>query len=141
MYKITKNVIEMGGFNLTDILRKIDSLWIKGSITDDERADLYNMAQTKAKAKDSIDIVSKIADLEARIVALEAKLEGAEDVAPEDTEESVSYEEFIVGKWYYTGNRITFEGKNYVCIAPEGTVCVWSPTDYPSYWEEVTSNG
>ena len=141
MYKITKNVIEMGGFNLTDILRKIDSLWIKGSITDDERADLYNMARFKAKVKDSVDMVAVIADLEARIVALEAKLEGAEDVAPEDIEESVSYEEFIVGKWYYTGNRITFEGKNYVCIAPEGTVCVWSPTDYPSYWEEVTNNG
>lgn len=134
MYKITKNVIEMGGFNLTDILRKIDSLWIKASITDDERADLYNMAQTKAKVKDSVDMVAVIADLEARIVALEIKLEGVEDVAPE---ESVSYEEFVVGKWYYTGNRVTFEGKNYVCIAPEGTVCVWSPTDYPSYWEEI----
>lgn len=138
MYKITKNVIEMGGFNLTDILRKIDSLWIKGSITDDERADLYNMAQTKAKAKDSIDIVAKIAELETKITALEIKLEGVEDVVPE---ESPNYEEFVVGKWYYTGNRITFEGKNYVCIAPEGTVCVWSPTDYPSYWEEMTSNG
>lgn len=138
MYKITKNVIEMGGFNLTDILRKIDSLWIKASITDDERADLYNMAQTKAKAKDSIDIVAKIAELETKITALEIKLEGVEDVVPE---ESPNYEEFVVGKWYYTGNRITFEGKNYVCIAPEGTVCVWSPTDYPSYWEEVTSNG
>lgn len=138
MYKITKNVIEMGGFNLTDILRKIDSLWIKGSITDDERADLYNMAQTKAKAKDSIDIVAKIAELETKITALEIKLEGVEDVVPE---ESPNYEEFVVGKWYYTGNRVTFEGKNYVCIAPEGTVCVWSPTDYPSYWEEVTSNG
>lgn len=138
MYKITKNVIEMGGFNLTDILRKIDSLWIKASITDDERADLYNMAQTKAKAKDSIDIVAKIAELETKITALEIKLEGVEDVVPE---ESPNYEEFVVGKWYYTGNRITFEGKNYVCIAPEGTVCVWSPTDYPSYWEEMTSNG
>ena len=134
MYKITKNVIEMGGFNLTDILRKIDSLWIKGSITDDERADLYNMAQTKAKAKDSIDIVAKIAELETKIIALEIKLEGVEDVVPE---ESPNYEEFVVGKWYYTGNRITFEGKNYVCIAPEGTVCVWSPDDYPAYWEEI----
>lgn len=138
MYKITKNVIEMGGFNLTDILRKIDSLWIKASITDDERADLYNMAQTKAKAKDSIDIVAKIAELETKITALEIKLEGVEDIVPE---ESPNYEEFVVGKWYYTGNRVTFDGKNYVCIAPEGTVCVWSPTDYPSYWEEVTSNG
>lgn len=134
MYKVTKNVIEMGGFNLTDILRKIDNLWIKGIITDDERADLYNCAQTKARAKDSIDLVSKISELEAKINALENKLEGVNDVTPE---ESVSYEEFVVGKWYYTGNKVTFEGKSYVCIAPEGTVCVWSPTDYPAYWEVV----
>lgn len=134
MYKVTKNVIEMGGFNLTDILRKIDILWIKGIITDDERADLYNCAQTKARAKDSIDLVSKISELEAKINALETKLEGVNDVTPE---EPVSYEEFVVGKWYYTGNKVTFEGKSYVCIAPEGTVCVWSPTDYPAYWEVV----
>lgn len=134
MYKVTKNVIEMGGFNLTDILRKIDILWIKGIITDGERADLYNCAQTKARAKDSIDLVSKISELEAKINALENKLEGVNDVTPE---ESVSYEEFVVGKWYYTGNKVTFEGKQYVCVAPEGTVCVWSPTDYPSYWEVV----
>ena len=114
MYEITKNVIEMGGFNLTDILRKIDSLWVKGSISGDERAELYGMAQTKARAKDSIDIVAKIAELETKITALEIKLEGVEDVVPE---ESPNYEEFVVGK------------------------CVWSPTDYPSYWEEVTNNG
>lgn len=138
MYNLTKNVIEMSGFNLTEMLRKIDTLWLKGSITENERTELYAMAQTKAKTKDSIDIVAKIAELETKIIALEINLEGVEDVVPE---ESPNYEEFVVGKWYYTGNRVTFEGKNYVCIAPEGTVCVWSPTDYPSYWEEVTNNG
>ena len=125
----------MGGFDLTDILRKIDSLWMKGSITDGERSELYAMAQTKAKAKDSIDLIAKIAELEERVNALEIKLEGVEDVVPE--EKPAEYEEFEVGKWYYTGNRISYKGKNYVCTAPEGTVCVWNPDDYPSYWEEV----
>lgn len=135
MYKLTKNVIEMGGFNLTEILRKIDTLWLKGSITENERTELYNMAQTKAKAKDSIDIIAKIAELEAKVNALKIKLEGVEDVVPE--EKPAEYEEYVVGKWYYTGNLVSFKGKNYECIAPEGTVCVWSPEDYPSYWKEV----
>lgn len=131
MYKVTRNVIEMGGFNLTEILRKIDTLWLKGSITDNERTELYNMAQTKAKAKDSIDIIAKISELEAKVNALEIKLEGVED----GNGEPVVYEEFAIGKWYYTGNKVVFKGKNYECTAPEGTVCVWSPDDYPAYWE------
>lgn len=135
MYKVTKSVIEMGGFDLTEILRKIDSLWLKGSITDGERSELYAMAQTKAKAKDSIDLIAKIAELEAKVNALEIKLEGVE--VPEGTDEPVPYEEYVVGKWYYTGNGVTFKGKSYECIAPEGVVCVWSPEDYPSYWKEV----
>ena len=132
MYNLTKNVIEMSGFNLTEMLRKIDTLWLKGSITENERTELYAMAQTKAKAKDSIDIIAKISELESKINALEIKFEGGEDVVPE---EPVDYEDFVVGKWYYTGDLISFKGKNYECTAPEGTVCVWSPDDYPAYWE------
>lgn len=135
MYKVTKSVIEMGGFNLTEILRKIDTLWLKGSITENERTELYAMAQTKAKAKDSVDIIAKIAELEAKVNALEIKFEGVESEAPEGTDEPVPYEEFVVGKWYYTGNTVSFEGKNYKCIAPEGVACVWSPKEYPAYWE------
>lgn len=134
MYKVTKNVIEMGGFNLTEILRKIDTLWLKGSITDNERSELYAMAQTKARAKDSIDVISKIAEIEAKINALEIKLGGVEDVVPE---EPVAYEEFAIGKWYYTGNKITYNGKVYECTAPEGVACVWSPDDYPAYWKGI----
>lgn len=47
------------------------------------------------------------------------------------------YPEFVVGKWYYNGDKCSFGGKNYTCTAPTGTVCVWSPTDYPAYWKEV----
>ena len=42
---------------------------------------------------------------------------------------------YVVGKWYYNGDKCSFEGVNYVCIAPEGATCVWSPKDYPAYWE------
>lgn len=33
---------------------------------------------------------------------------------------------------------ITFEGNKYKCIVPEGVTCVWSPKDYPAYWNKIT---
>lgn len=40
---------------------------------------------------------------------------------------------------YYKGNKVTFEGAKYICIAPDGVACTWSPTQYPTYWEKVES--
>lgn len=51
--------------------------------------------------------------------------------------EGESPEEYVIGKWYYAGDRITYKGAVYQCIAPNGVVCVWSPDDYPAYWEAV----
>ena len=36
---------------------------------------------------------------------------------------------------YYTGAKITFEGKHYICIAPAGYPCTYSPIEFPTYWE------
>ena len=38
---------------------------------------------------------------------------------------------------YYYGDKVTYNSEKYVCIAPEGTPCVWSPDEYPSYWQKV----
>ena len=42
---------------------------------------------------------------------------------------------YTAGTWYYRGDKVSFEGSGYTCIAPEGVVCVWSPVEYPQYWE------
>ena len=36
---------------------------------------------------------------------------------------------------YYAGAKITFEGKHYICIAPAGYPCTYSPIEFPTYWE------
>lgn len=51
-------------------------------------------------------------------------------------EKTVTVEPFVAGKWYYRGDKVSFEGATYTCVAPEGAVCVWSPGDYPVYWEK-----
>lgn len=129
MYQIIKNVIERGGYDLTVILQKVKTLWANGSITDEQYDELLGLARNGAQTKDSVDIIARLNDLENRVRALESNTQ-----TETPTEE---YSEFVVGKWYYNGDKCSFSGKNYICTAPIGTVCVWSPTDYPAYWEEV----
>lgn len=39
---------------------------------------------------------------------------------------------------YYKDDKMTFtDGNKYICIAPEGVACVWSPVEYPTYWQLV----
>lgn len=128
MQKIIEKVIESKNFELSDMLKKIDTLWVQGSIDDTMRKILSDKARNNANVQSSIDILAKLEELDKRIKALE------EAGKEEPTE---GYEEYVAGKWYYAGDKVSFEGKNYNCIAPEGVVCVWSPTEYPSYWEEI----
>lgn len=128
MFNTVKNVLSQGGYNLTDILNKIEVLWVKGKLTDKEQEELVAIARGGAKTENSLDVLVKLDELEKRIRALENNTDKPdEDIYPE-------YQE---GKWYYTGDKVSFEGENYICIAPEGTVCVWSPKDYPTYWEKA----
>ena len=128
MYNIIKTVLNSGGYDLTAILKKVDTLWVQGKLTDAEYEELNSLARGGAKPENSIDILRKLEELDRRMVAVEY----GRFTSPEDDE---NYPEYEIGKWYYNGEKVTFEGKNYLCIAPEGTVCVWSPKDYPAYWE------
>jgi hypothetical protein len=125
MYSIVENVLKQGGYNLADIIRKIESLWVKGSLTDDEKDSLLSIARNGAKIENSLDVLAKFNDLENRVRLLEDGKTDGEEIT-----------EYVSGKWYYTGDKISFEGESYMCIAPEGIVCVWSPKDYPAYWEK-----
>ena len=80
-------------------------------------------------------VVEKLQELDGRIRALEDKV--AEMGADEPTEPSGEYPEYVVGKWYYSGDKVTFDGEKYTCTAPDGQVCVWSPADYPAYWQKA----
>ena len=94
------------------------------------KSELISSARNGAKTEHSVDILTKLEELDKRLKVLE------NFEAPSDsTEETV--EEYVVGKWYYKGDKVFFEGEAYVCTAPEDTVCVWSPKDYPAYWDEV----
>ncbi len=48
MYSIIKEVLIKGNYELVDVLNKINKLWIEGSLTEEERDELVNLARTNA---------------------------------------------------------------------------------------------
>lgn len=129
MYNIIKNVLRNKNYELADIIKKINAQWISSNINDEEHSELILLAQKNASANNSIDVMEKLKELELRIKALETK--NADD---NDYEEIGTYPQYEIGKWYYNGDKIVFEDIIYVCTAPEGVACVWSPSEYPTYW-------
>lgn len=127
MYKIIKNVIENKAFELSDIISKIDTQWVQGRIGEDEKNELISLARSEALPQNSIDVYQKLKELEDRVKALENGEESANQTVSD----------FVVGKTYYKDDKVIFGGKTYICIAPDGAVCVWSPGDYPAYWQEA----
>ena len=127
MYDVIKDVINTKRYVLSDMLHKIDTLWAQGDIDDDQRTELIALAQDKADMAQEANVLAKLEELEQRVRAMETG----------STEPGEAYPDYVVGKWYYSGDKITFEGGKYKCIAPDGVVCVWSPTEYPTYWELV----
>ena len=127
MYDVIRDVINTQRYVLADMLHKIDTLWAQGDLDDEQRKELIALARDKADMAQEVNVLARLEELEQRVRALE---DGS-------TEPGEAYPDYVVGKWYYSGDKITFEGCKYNCIAPDGAVCTWSPTEYPTYWELV----
>lgn len=140
MYEIIKSVIESKRYELADMLTKIDTIWVQGDLTDEQKAELVALAQQNAQPENSyaplqeqIDkAFEQIATLATRVAALEA----GESTEPEPDDEWPEYKAPTgAHDAYYNGDKVTWNGKHYICIAPDGTACVWSPDVYPAYWQ------
>lgn len=123
MYEIAKNVILSGDFELSRMLLKLDKLSLKDKITEEQHVELANLARAHASAETGLTEEWK-ADIEARLAKL-----GQGGSQPSEVEE------YVAGRRYKNGDKVRWKDKTYTCIAPEGQVCVWSPEDYPTYWQ------
>ena len=121
-------------FDLTIMLGKINYHHIRGNLTDREREELITLAREKANPDGGLDVPAKLREFDERIIALE-KLHAESDESVEGGEVDTIVAEYTPGKWYYAGDKVMHNGAVYECIAPEGVVCTWSPTDYPAYWQ------
>lgn len=139
MYELIKGVIDKQNFVLSDLLKKIDVLWVQGDITDEQKTELITLARTNADVDEHVALGQTLAAFNARIAAMEIKLaEFLENHTVKSEEGTTAVNPFVAGKTYYTGDKIVYtDDVTYECIAPPGTVCVWSPTDYPTYWKAI----
>lgn len=135
MYEVIKKVIESKKYELSDILKKIDTLWLQGDISDSQKDSLITLARTNAEISNSVDVLVKLEEMNKRLTSVEAELKALKLDSSDTENEETIVAEYEAGKWYYAGDKVSFNGNTYTCTAPDGVVCVWSPADYPTYWE------
>lgn len=138
MYQTIKSVIQTGRYELNDMLRKIDTLWVQGDLSDEQREELVDLARESADpAASYAPLQEQIDQAFAQIKALGdrvAKLEAGE--TPEPSPEPEEWPEWVqptgAHDAYGVGDKVTYNGQHYVSKL-DGNV--WSPEAYPAGWE------
>ena len=98
MYEVFKSVITSGNYELSDMLTKIDTIWVQGQITDEQRTELINLARQNATPEQSyaplaqqVDaLFENVAEIAAEVESLKSRvttLEGGEVTPPTPEEE------------------------------------------------------
>lgn len=143
MYQIVKTLIESGGFDLTDMLGRIEVLFARGQLTEEESAELLEMA------REHVNMAVAYPELSARVTEIEVWRRDVEArlKALEGTEEPEPHEEDEYPDWhtptgahdaYYKGNKMTYtDGKKYLCTAPEDYGVTYGPDVLPGMWQLV----
>lgn len=143
MYQHLKQFIELGGFPLQELLLKINTIWVEGQITLEQRNELKDLAFSYAKPEfeyASVDdqITARFEALEARVTTLESQLASLASGETPSIPDADEYPEYVqptgAHDAYHTGDKVTFEGKHYICKLDP---CAWSPAVYPQGWDEV----
>lgn len=147
MFNIILSTITKGGYKLSEMLAKIETMWISGKLTDEERESLIEQARNHTEASNEYaplieqinEAFAEIEALKARVTALESEggeSEGDGKEPPAPAEEYPPYKQPTgAHNAYNTGDKITWNGKHYTC---QMNGCVWNPDDYPQGWKEIT---
>lgn len=72
MYDFIKSLILAGGYRLEAMERTIERHYVRGSLTEEQKVELLNLAAENADDSKEIDLVAVLADLERRIEVLES---------------------------------------------------------------------
>ena len=123
MYNSVLIVIQSGEYNLSDLTKKIDTLWLKSYLTDDERESLTKLAIEKANPDAGLPSFSeRMAALEKRVSKLEGNLSSGGDSGSSDWPEWV--QPTGAHDAYAKGSQVTHNGEKYVSQIDAN---VWEP--------------
>lgn len=126
-----------GSYELADMLKKIDTKWMEGALTDEQRTELIELARTNAEPENTyaplqeqIDLIAAdVKKLQEKVAKLEGGGTGPEEEYPAWVQPTGAHDA------YNTGDKMTYtDGKKYICKM-DG--CVWGPDVYPQGWELV----
>ena len=135
MYQIIKDVLTSGRYELNDMLKKIDTIWLQGDIDDGQKAELVELARANADPVQSYAPLQEQIDAAfGRIKALEARVEALESGGTEPEEWPEWVQPTGAHDAYNTGDKVTFNGRHYTSKIDGNT---WSPEAYPDGWEAV----
>lgn len=132
MKSIFENVIRRGNYDLTALLKRIDTYHVEGKLSDSDRDELYMIARQTPEAQ--YDYHAEIEKLWAAIRDLRAGQSADNSQDPSADE----YPEFVqptgAHDAYHTGAKVTYNGDRYVCKMDN---CVWSPGVLPGAWDKA----
>ena len=141
MYENIKEIIKSKQYELRDILKKINTVWLKSYISEDEMKELEELARENANAENSYaPLQEQINNIYAELETIKADINTlkGEEVTEEPTEPVEEYPAYVqptgAHDAYKVGDKITYNGKKYICKLDN---CVWTPDAYPAGWEEV----
>ena len=144
MANILRNVIRNGGMPLSQVNERIETMYLSGRISGEERNELTELMHAKANPENEKGdykalyeaLTAKYNELEARVTELE-KAAGGEE-ACEEIPEWKPWDGVSGG--YKTGDVVKHGGKYYVSEY-EGAMNVWEPGTPgvdERYWKEIT---
>lgn len=131
IYNDIATVIGNGGYDLSDLLHRIDVIYVSGQLTDQEREDLVGEARERAEPDAQLpSLTERVGALELRVAALE---QGT--YQPSEPEGDPEWPEWVrptsKDTQYHKGDKVTFEGVRYVCNKNNVTA---SPAENPKSW-------
>ena len=158
MYVIFKNVINSKRYNLDDMLKKIDTLWAQGDITEEQRDELITLAQENADpshsnaplqkqieeiAKKQLTFEETVSALSATVQKIKETVEIGGTVVPEPEptpqEEYPAWEPYngIPPVKWQTGSKCMHNGKKWESMVDSN---VWEPGAFgvgAEIWKEI----
>ena len=133
MYEIIKVIIQSGNFIVSDITRKIDTLWAESKLTDEERQQLSEMMidyiNPNTQAPELKELYLQLKEEVAILKEEVAELKGAEETEPGPGLETT------IPKWklwdgistdYQAGAVVEHNGKYYLTYSANG----WGQSSY-----------
>lgn len=125
IYDSLETLITAGGYDLEDIIHRIDVMYSSAKLSEEERDQLSQLARDNSKPVFDVqqaltDITVRVQKLEERVTALEGE--------PVD-----KYPEYEEGHVYRQGDGITWSGNRYDMVLPGETTA--SPGTYPDAWK------